>query len=81
MLRNQACFFNAEAFVKKKPSPGKIKVVTIPPPTPAEQRVVVRHLNSIGVETRRLKALYPRKLAALDELKAALLHQAFSGQL
>jgi len=32
-------------------------------------------------ETRRLKALYTRKLAALDELKSALLHQAFSGML
>jgi type I restriction enzyme M protein len=36
------------------------------------------HLHS---ETRRLAALYERKLAALEALKKSLLHQAFSGQL
>jgi len=32
-------------------------------------------------ETKRLASLYQRKLAALDELKKSLLHQAFSGAL
>jgi hypothetical protein len=32
-------------------------------------------------ETQRLASLYQRKLAALDELKKSLLHQAFSGAL
>ncbi|HOB01058.1 MAG TPA: restriction endonuclease subunit S, partial [Casimicrobium huifangae] len=32
-------------------------------------------------ETQRLESLYQQKLAALDELKKSLLHQAFSGAL
>ena len=32
-------------------------------------------------DTQRLAALYQHKLAALDELKQSLLHQAFSGAL
>ena len=32
-------------------------------------------------ETQRLESIYQRKLAALDDLKKSLLHQAFSGQL
>jgi len=32
-------------------------------------------------QTERLATIYQRKLAALDELKKSLLHQAFSGQL
>jgi hypothetical protein len=32
-------------------------------------------------ETERLAIIYQRKLAALDDLKKSLLHQAFSGQL
>ncbi len=32
-------------------------------------------------ETQRLESTYQRKLTALDELKKALLHQAFSGEL
>ncbi len=33
------------------------------------------------IHTERLESIYQRKLAALDELKKSLLHQAFSGQL
>ncbi len=32
-------------------------------------------------ETQRLATLYERKLAALDELRKSLLHQAFTGEL
>jgi len=32
-------------------------------------------------QTRRPESIYQRKLAALDELKKSLLHQAFSGKL
>ena len=32
-------------------------------------------------ETQRLESVYQRKLAALNELKKSLLHQAFTGQL
>ena len=46
-----------------------------------EQRRITARLDALQTETRRLEALYARKLAAFDELKASLLHQAFSGQL
>ena len=32
-------------------------------------------------ETQRITTIYERKLAALDDLKKSLLHQAFSGEL
>ena len=50
-------------------------------PSVPEQPAITARLDALQTETRRLEALYARKLAALDELKAALLHQAFSGQL
>jgi len=50
-------------------------------PSLAEQKKITDQLDALQAETRRLEALYTRKLAALDELKAALLHQAFSGML
>jgi type I restriction enzyme S subunit len=34
-----------------------------------------------ATETQRLAGLYERKLAALEELKKSLLHQAFTGEL
>jgi type I restriction enzyme S subunit len=45
------------------------------------QNSVVEHLRNIENETQRLESIYQQKLAALDELKQALLHQAFSGEL
>ena len=43
--------------------------------------MISQKLDSLRIETQRLESLYQRKLAALDELKKSLLHQAFSGQL
>lgn len=45
------------------------------------QKAATSLLNDLATETQRLESLYQRKLAALDELKQSLLHQAFSGQL
>jgi type I restriction enzyme S subunit len=45
------------------------------------QKAIVRGIDELHEETQRLASLYQRKLAALDELKKSLLHQAFSGML
>lgn len=55
--------------------------VKIPlPPLPEQQRIVAK-LDALREETQRLETIYQRKLAALDELKKSLLHQAFNGEL
>ncbi len=46
-----------------------------------EQQVLVSKLHAYEPETQRLESIYQRKLAALDELKKSLLHQAFNGEL
>jgi len=50
-------------------------------PPLAEQKAIADNLDTMLEETQRLASLYERKLAALDELKKSLLHQAFTGQL
>ncbi|HZW25528.1 MAG TPA: restriction endonuclease subunit S [Gallionella sp.] len=56
--------------------------IPIPIPTSVEEQArVVNGLELLAEETQRLESLYQRKLAALDELKKSLLHQAFSGAL
>ncbi len=47
----------------------------------ATQQAIVAKLDALSAETRRLEAIYERKLAALAELKQSLLHRAFSGKL
>ena len=51
------------------------------PNTISEQQQIVTKLDALRDETQRLESIYQQKLAALDELKKSLLHQAFTGQL
>ncbi len=53
--------------------------LSIPPAR--DQRRIVERLMDLRQETQRLESIYQQKLAALNELKKSLLHQAFSGQL
>jgi type I restriction enzyme S subunit len=51
------------------------------PKSLAEQQMIVAKLDALAEETQRLTRIYERKLAALEELKKSLLHQAFTGEL
>jgi restriction endonuclease S subunit len=51
------------------------------PSSLAIQKVIVGKLDSLSLETQCLTSIYERKLAALEELKTSLLHQAFNGEL
>lgn len=66
---------------QKNLSLGKIREIVIPFPPIIEQHRVADQIEKVAVETQRLASIYHRKLAALDELKKSLLHQAFTGQL
>ncbi|MFN0108626.1 MAG: restriction endonuclease subunit S [Blastocatellia bacterium] len=60
---------------------GMIKELEIALPSLAEQHRIVSMTDALLEETQRLESIYQQKLAALDELKKSLLHQAFTGQL
>lgn len=54
----------------------------VPVPTNLEdQRVTVNKIRAFEPETSRLESIYQRKIAALEELKKSLLHDAFRGAL
>lgn len=58
-----------------------VRELSVRLPQLAAQRRLVEHSRELEAETQRLESIYRRKLAALDELKKSLLHQAFSGDL
>ena len=63
-------------------SPTKIGEVVVSFPTSiSTQNAIVSTLTNLQEQTQRLASIYGRKLAALEELKKSLLHQAFSGHL
>jgi len=57
------------------------KEVMLHVPPMQEQQAIIDMIDSLREETQRLESIYRRKLAALDELKKSLLHQAFNGEL
>jgi type I restriction enzyme S subunit len=60
---------------------GTLSAVGVPLLDLDTQRSVVVALEAVAAETARLTEAVHRKLAALNELKKSLLHQAFSGAL
>ncbi len=54
--------------------------VCIPEPI-TEQKSIVAKLDSLSAETKKLEALYQKKLSDLEELKKSILKKAFAGEL
>ena len=55
--------------------------LVLPIPPAAEQVNAVAQIEALELETKRLEAVYRRKLGMLEELKTSLLNEAFSGRL
>jgi type I restriction enzyme S subunit len=55
--------------------------ILIPCPPLPEQKAIVKKLDALSAETKKLEAIYQQKLAALDELKKSVLQKAFRGEL
>lgn len=47
-------------------------------PSLSEQERIAEEIGSFRIESQRLESIYRQKIAALDELKKALLHKAFA---
>jgi type I restriction enzyme S subunit len=60
---------------------GVLRSLAVPAVPLPRQRAAAARLEMLTQESQRLVVIYERKLAALDELKQSLLHQAFSGRL
>jgi type I restriction enzyme S subunit len=50
-------------------------------PSLTEQKVIVKKLDALSAETKKLEAIYKQKLVDLEELKKSVLKKAFSGEL
>lgn len=59
----------------------QLKALRVPSPPTHQQKAIVEELDSLSDDTQQLESIYQRKLAALDELKKSLLHEAFAGKL
>ncbi|MBS1738573.1 MAG: restriction endonuclease subunit S [Bacteroidetes bacterium] len=59
----------------------KLKTYPIPLPSLKEQQTIVRQLDDLRTETKKLEAVYQKKIGDLEELKKSILQKACSGGL
>lgn len=59
----------------------QISNVIIKFPSLSEQKAIVKKLNVLSAETKKLGKIYEQKLADLEELKKSVLNKAFRGEL
>jgi len=50
-------------------------------PSQDEQFKVIKHIDKLQFDTKRLETIYQQKLTALNELKQSILQKAFTGEL
>ena len=55
--------------------------IPIPFPPLVEQDAIVKELDALSAETKKLAAIYQQKIADLEELKKSVLQKAFNGEL
>jgi type I restriction enzyme S subunit len=68
---------SATGTMVKHTAPTRILSNLLPFPHEREQQIeIISKLDNLREETQRLESIYQQKLAALDELKKSLLHQA-----
>ena len=72
---------NVKTLMQPNLSINDLKNLIVPCPSLSEQQSIVTKLDAISQETKRLKAIYEKKLADLDELKKSILQKAFEGAL
>jgi len=58
-----------------------LKKLIIPLPPYSEQQFIVQKLDALSAETKKLEAIYQKKIEDLEELKKSILRKAFAGEL
>lgn len=60
---------------------GLIKDISIPIASLAEQKSIIKKLDTLSEQTKKLEEIYKKKLVDLEELKKSILNKAFKGEL
>lgn len=71
----------ATGTAQKTVSLSSLRNFSVPKIPLHEQQTIVQKLDALSSETKKLEAIYQKKLEDLEELKKSILQKAFSGQL
>ena len=71
----------AAGSVVKNISSELVKRAVLPIPPICQQKAMVKVIENLASETKRLETIYRQKIAALKDLKQSILQKAFTGEL
>ena len=60
---------------------GSLSILSIPFPPLQKQKIIVKKLDQLSKQTKKLETIYTQKLQDLEELKKSILEKAFNGEL
>ena len=60
---------------------GTFENELFPFPSLEEQKIIVKQLDALSTETKKLETIYQQKINDLEELKKSVLQKAFNGEL
>jgi type I restriction enzyme S subunit len=73
--------FTQGAAIQNVASVKTLKGIKISLPTLSTQKSIIQKINALSAETKKLEAIYQKKIKDLEELKKSLLQKAFNGEL
>jgi type I restriction enzyme, S subunit len=79
--KDKLLFTGEQGATRQAITKAQIEVFRIAFPKLKEQQTIVRQLDALRAETKRLEAIYQQKLLYLEELKKSVLQKAFNGEL
>jgi len=73
--------YSGGAAIQNVASVAILKQIEIPLPPLHEQQRIVKKLDALSAETKKLEVIYRKKINDLEELKKSILQKAFRGEL
>ncbi len=80
--KDQLLFTGEQGATRQAITKAQLEVFKISyPKSIKEQQTIVKKLDALSTETKRLEAIYQQKLKDVEELKKAILEKAFKGEM
>lgn len=80
-FQNSLKEYSGGAAIQNVASVAILKNIKIPLPVISEQNKIVKEVQTLSAETKKLEAIYQQKIKDLEELKKSILQKAFNGEL
>jgi len=80
-FQNSLKEYSGGAAIQNVASVAILKNIKIPLPVISEQNKIVKEVQTLSAETKKLEAIYQQKIDDLEELKKSILQKAFNGEL